>query len=189
MIDAGAIIWSLSDGKVDSQNFRMFIAMSGYRAAGAIDQLTKYRDTALNAKAEKGLLISGRAFWSHKIVRGEYVRAVGYVADESKRRAFDDLAQVSVAGVGWEDINAEMARRGHPTTGKSFEWYRRVFHPTWWGYAARHFSNTDGAWTNDVVALLSATVTVWRNVYPAVWTGEQPKRKSPNSEDVTVAVR
>jgi DNA invertase Pin-like site-specific DNA recombinase len=171
-INVGATIYSLADGEVDERNYRMFISMAGYRAAGQVDQLVKYRDMAMNVRAEQGLPVSGLAFWSHRIIRDERGKAIGYVVDESKRRAFDDLAELLLTGMGWEGITKEMTQRGHVTSGKTFEWYRRVLNPTWWGHAARHFDNMYGAWVYDVDAPVPDGVSVWRNVYPSVWTGE-----------------
>ena len=180
-IDAGALIWSLSDGKVDEQNFRMFIAMSGYKAAGAIDQLQKYRAMAIEAKPAQGLPVAGRPLWSHKIIRNDLGRAIAYVVDESKRRAFDDLAELIVAGVAWYDIAVEMTARGHRTDRGNPMYqafvYGRVLHPIWWGHAALHLNTNYGAqrfgpWVFDPDEPAPEGVKLWRDAYPAVWTGD-----------------
>ena len=185
VIEAGAIIWSLSDGKVDEQNFRMFIAMSGYKAAGAIDQLQKYRDNALNAKAEKGLPISPAPLWGYRFVRSEHGKVVDYELDESKRRAFNDLAELILSGAGWRTLADEMNSLGHRTSnGGKFDrmfFYFRVLHPTWWGHAARGFHDPEkgqlaGDWVFDADAPVPDGVRIWRDRYPAVWTGEKAER-------------
>jgi DNA invertase Pin-like site-specific DNA recombinase len=41
IIKCGATIFSLADGLIDERNYRMWIAMSGFKAAGEIDRLVK----------------------------------------------------------------------------------------------------------------------------------------------------
>lgn len=180
-VKAGATIWSLADGKIDVQGARMYTAMSGYRAAGDIDRLVKYRDMALNLKPEKGLPVAGRPLWGFKIVRNELGKATAYIIDESNRRAFDDLAELILAGVAWDRISDEMNRRGHRNSGgeefkRSF-FYRTVFHPVWWGHAARNFRHSGrsqemGDWTFDASVPPPEGVRVWRDAYEPIWKGD-----------------
>lgn len=181
VMDAGAVIWTLSEGKVDEQ-YRMFIAMSGYRAAAAVDQLKKHREMALNTKPDRGLPVAGMPIWSHRFPRNELGKVVGVVVDESKRRAFNDLAELILDGVQWEDIARIMNERGYrKDDGTSFspEFFRKtVCHPMWWGHAARYFrgrkhGSYSGAWTYDESYPAPEDVKIWRSVYPAVWTGDE----------------
>src|SRR5690606_37735077 len=50
IVACGAFIYSLADGLVGRNSFRMFIAKSGYRAAVAIDALEKGYDIAMKAR-------------------------------------------------------------------------------------------------------------------------------------------
>ena len=68
-IGIGARIYSLVDGWIDKQNYRMWIAMNGYKSAGEIDRFVAERDKAMTARAERGLPISSRIPISHKIIR------------------------------------------------------------------------------------------------------------------------
>ena len=182
VIEAGAIIWSLQDGKVDEKMHRMFISMSGFRAAGAIDQLMKYRAMAIEAKPAKGLPVAGQPIWSHLFLRSSLGKVTEVVVDESKRRAFNDLAELILAGVQWEEIANVMNERGYrKDNGTPFSpvFFRKtVCHPMWWGHAAQHFrgakyGNYAGAWTYDESYPYPEGVIILRGVYPAVWVGDE----------------
>ena len=180
-IRVGAKIWTIGDGQIDIHGARLYTALGGYRAAGDIDRLVNYREMALNQKPEKGLPVAGRPLWGFRIVRNELGKATAYIVDEAKRRAFDDLAELILAGVAWDRIAQEMNSRGHRNAaGQEFKrsfFYRTVFHPVWWGHAARKFRQSGlpqamGVWTFDVSVQPPEGVQVWRNVYEPVWTGE-----------------
>jgi DNA invertase Pin-like site-specific DNA recombinase len=68
-INVGARIYSLMDGWVDKQNYRMWIAMNGYKSAGEIDRFVQARDRAMTARAQRGLPITSRVPMSHKVIR------------------------------------------------------------------------------------------------------------------------
>ena len=114
-ISLGARIFSLVDGWVDKQNFRMWIAMNGYKSAGEIDRLMDARDKAMTGRAGRGLPTTSRVAFSHKLIRDpESGKAVKLVVDESKRRLWDDLATVILEGVAWDKIEVELFNRyGH----------------------------------------------------------------------------
>lgn len=61
-VGRGARIYSLADGMIDENNFRMWIAMGGYRAAGEIDSLIKMRKIGFDARALLHRLIGARRF-------------------------------------------------------------------------------------------------------------------------------
>lgn len=184
VIDCGAFIYSLADGRVDSQNFRMFVAMSGYRAAGAVDALMKGYDMAMKARPARGLPAHSRVSWSHKIIRDEMGRALRVELDESKRRIFDDVATLLLEGVSWFNMETEMFQRfghaaadGFPLAHNFF--YKLIYHPQWWGHAARHFRSKGGPngmraglWVFDETYPVPEGVTVYRDVFDPVWTGE-----------------
>lgn len=71
IIDSGAVIYSLQDGRVDSTNHRLWIAMSGYKAAGEIDRLVKARDDAMSNYVKIGKPVSSCVALSHRIIRDE----------------------------------------------------------------------------------------------------------------------
>ena len=53
VIEAGARIYSLADGWIDKSNYRMFIALGGYRSAGDIDKLVSRRDMGMRGRIKR----------------------------------------------------------------------------------------------------------------------------------------
>lgn len=99
-IEMDARIFSLIDGWVDKQNYRMWIAMNGYKSAGEIDRFVRERDAAMDARAAKGLPVSSRVIFSHKVIRDPNSgKAIRLEVDESKRRLWDDLAILILEGL------------------------------------------------------------------------------------------
>ena len=184
-ITIDARIYSLVDGWVDERNYRMWIAMAGYKAAGDIDRLVKARNDAITARAQRGLPVSSRIPISHKLVRDPVNgRALRLEVDESKRRLWDDLALLILEGVAWVQIDWELYNRfGHVMdNGKPYYahyMYRLIMKPLFWGHMARnHNSPTSkngskfGAWIYDESEPLPEGVIMFRNTHPAVWEGE-----------------
>ncbi|MBZ0275370.1 MAG: recombinase family protein, partial [Anaerolineae bacterium] len=114
-INIKARIYSLQDGWIDDTNYRMFIAMSGYKAAGDIDRLVKARDRAITARAQRGLPITSRIPMSHQVVRDQTTgKAICLQVNEDKRRLWTDLAELILEGVAWFSIEDELFNRyGH----------------------------------------------------------------------------
>jgi DNA invertase Pin-like site-specific DNA recombinase len=144
VIDIGARIYSLADGWVDENNFRMFISMSGYRAAGAVDALVKARSVAMDAYAQRGIPTSSVVVESHKVVRDPNTgRIVGIELDESKRQLWLDLATLLLEGVAFNNLEEEMYNRFGHTNKRGEQWHRNKFikllyTPAFWGHSARH---------------------------------------------------
>ncbi len=185
IIDSGAVIYSLQDGRVDSTNHRLWIAMSGYKAAGEIDRLVKARDDAMTNYAKIGKPISSRIALSHRILRDEKSgKAIRLEVDERKRRMWDDLAQLILEGVAWVEIEIELYKRyGHVNeAGVPYypnKMYRLIMKPMFWGHMARFHNNKDslngfkcGRWVYDEGVPAPEGVLIFRNTHPAVWTGE-----------------
>lgn len=181
VIDAGARLYSFADGWIDQANYRIWTAMCGYRAAGAIDQLQKYYQMGVNARPKRGLPAGSRVLWSHLFVRDAVGRAQRVEVDESKRPIFDDLAALILEGVSWFELEQALYDRfGHVhENGKPFPhnfFYKRVHNPQWWGHVARHHNNEAKGrqwdlWVFDESAPVPDHVTVFRDVFPAVWPG------------------
>jgi DNA invertase Pin-like site-specific DNA recombinase len=86
-IDSGARIFSLQDGFIDETNYRMWIAMGGYSAAGEIDNLKKKRQIGFDARARRGLPVNAKVVASHKLLRDEKTgKALKVVIDGDKRQ-------------------------------------------------------------------------------------------------------
>lgn len=185
VIKCGATIFSLQDGMVDDRNYRMWIAMSGFKAASEIDRLVKARDTAMTGLAKRGMPITSRIPISHRIIRDEKTgKAIRMEVDERKRRLWDDLALLVLEGVAWERIDRELYHRfGHvDSKGDIFypnQMYHLIMKPMFWGHMARFHNSKDskngykkGRWIYDESEAIPEGCMVFRDTHDAVWTGE-----------------
>lgn len=188
-IHIGARIYSLMDGWIDKQNYRMWIAMNGYKSAGEIDRFVQARDRAMTARAERGLPITSRIPMSHQIVRDpKSGKALRLEVNEDKRRLWTDLAELVLAGVAWERMEVELYERfGHANeAGKPYYancMYRLLMKPVFWGHTARHHSNANskngfrfGRWIWDASASIPEGAMMFRNTHEPVWSGELADR-------------
>ncbi len=188
-INIKARIYSLQDGWIDDTNYRMFIAMGGYKAAGDIDRLVKARDRSMTARAQRGLPISSRVPMSHKVVRDPTTgKATCLEVNEGKRRLWNDLAELILAGVAWYDIEDELFERyGHINDEGSRYYsgflYRLVMKPIFWGHIARFHANARskngfkyGAWVYDELVPMPEGAVIFRNTHTPVWKGETAER-------------
>lgn len=189
VIKCGATIYSLQDGLIDERNYRMWIAMSGFKAAGEIDRLVKARDSAMTSLAKRGLPITSRIPISHRAVRDEKTgKVIRFEVNESRRRMWDDLAILILEGVAWERIERELYHRyGHVNDqGEMFYplyMHRVVMRPLFWGHMARFHCSKEskngfktGRWVYDESEPVPEGTLVFRNTHNAVWTGELADR-------------
>lgn len=188
-IAIGARIYSLQDGWIDEQNYRMWIAMAGYKAAGDIDRMVRSTRQAMTARAERGLPTSSRIPLSHRLIRDPKTGKGLYLeVNEDKRRLWNDLAELILEGVAWEKIEIELYERfGHVNEdGEKYYanfMYRLVMKPVFWGHIARWHNNSQskngfkyGRWIyNDSEAVPDGTL-IFRNTHPCVWNDELANR-------------
>lgn len=188
-INIGARIYSLMDGWVDRQNYRMWIAMNGYKSAGEIDRFVQARDRAMSARAQRGLPITSRIPMSHKVIRDpDSGKAVSLEVNEDKRRLWNDLAELVLDGVSWDRMELELFQRyGHANdTGEPYypnHFYHLVMKPLFWGHIARHYNSASarngyrfGRWIWDDSEPIPPGATVYRDTHEPVWTGELADR-------------
>ena len=188
-IDVDARIYSLMDGWIDKQNYRMWIAMNGYKSAGEIDRFIAERDKAMTARAAHGLPISSRIPISHVVIRDPRTgKALQLEVDESKRRLWGDLATVVLEGIAWDTIEVELFNRyGHVNDqGEKYYsnfMYRLIMKPIFWGHMARHHNSANskngfknGRWIYDESEPIPEGAVVFRNTHPPVWDGELADR-------------
>ncbi|MBK8022302.1 MAG: recombinase family protein [Chloroflexi bacterium] len=185
IIKSGASIFSLADGEIDERNYRMWIAMSGFKAAGEIDRLVKARKTAMTELARRGLPTTSRIPMSHRVIRDEKTGKVARLeVDERKRRLWDDLALLILEGVAWASIEDVLYRRfGHVSeNGKPYypnQMYRLLMKPIFWGHMARFHNSKEsangfklGRWIYDESEPAPPGAIIFRNTHEAVWTGD-----------------
>jgi DNA invertase Pin-like site-specific DNA recombinase len=189
IIKSGATIFSLADGLIDERNYRMWIAMSGFKAAGEIDRLVKARDTAMTDLAKRGLPITSRIPISHRTLRDEKTgKVTRFEVNENRRRMWDDLAHLILEGIAWERMERELySRFGHVNDkGEIFHpnfMHRLVMRPMFWGHMARFHCSKEskngfktGRWVYDESEPIPEGTLVFRNTHSAVWTGELADR-------------
>ncbi|MEQ8678097.1 MAG: recombinase family protein [Aggregatilineales bacterium] len=188
-INIKARIYSLQDGWIDDTNYRMWIAMGGYKAAGDIDRLVKARDRAMTALAKRGLPITSRVPISHKVIRDQNTgRAICLEVDEDKRRLWTDLAEVILDGVAWFNVEEELYNRyGHVNDeGEKYYpgyMYRLIMKPLFWGHMARHHNSANakngfkyGEWIYDENVPIPEGAMVFYYTHDPVWTGDTADR-------------
>lgn len=184
-INTKARIYSLQDGWIDERNYRMWIAMGGYKAASDIDRLVVARHKAMEARAERGLPITSRVPMSHKVIRDQTTgKAICLEVNESKRRLWNDLAEVLLDGIAWYKVEEELYNRyGHiRDNGERYYpgyMYRLIMKPLFWGHMARHHASAGskngyktGAWIYDENEPMPEGATIYHNTHEPVWSGE-----------------
>lgn len=183
VIDIGARIYSLADGWVNDKNYRMFIAMAGYKAASNVDGLVALREQGMRKRAERGLP-AHTPVWSHRLVRDSAGRAERLEVDETTQDAVRDAAALLLEGVAWNKIGRVMYERyGHvsPATNKPYHAIHSLFFsPYFWGNTAHNFTRNDhtvyGAWCFDASETPPEGAEVFYDTHPPALTGDLAKR-------------
>lgn len=138
VINGKARIYSLADGWVDENNYRMFIALGGYRAAGEIDNLLKRAKIGKIKRAEKGIPGGNATPISHLIERDKLGKPIRVVLRPNMESFWQDLAMLLVTGKSWSSAARQMYYRGHrhPDSGamlRSNHLRRHILQPFVWG--------------------------------------------------------
>lgn len=196
VIHSGAQIHSMADGTINENNFRMWIAMNGYKAASEIDDLMRKRTEGMNHRFHERHL-PAKLPVSHQPVRDNTNgKVTGIELNPDYALLWQDVAALLLDGVPWYKLEEELySRFGHvnPTTGQPFakQVIRQVvLTPTFWGHLARNHTRqgsgnkhtrrrNDGLhWTYDDTVTPAAGVDLIRNCegIPPVWTGELRQR-------------
>lgn len=184
IIYSGARIYCFSDGWVDRSNFRMWIAMVGYRAASDVDKLRGFIDEGANKRASRGLPVGSAPLWSHKVIRAENGKALYQIPDPTKKLFFQDAATLILEGVSWYNLEDELFKRfGHGTPeGKPYpprKVYSILYNPSAWGHEARFFrdfrrkSQHKGSWAFDLSVPPPEGVVMFPNVHQSIYEGDQ----------------
>lgn len=184
-ISIGARLYSLENGGgwIDSNNFRMFIAMGGYSTAGEVDKLRKRAQLGYDARVRRGLPANHHIVVSHQVIRDPRTGAGTHVeVDRSKTAEWLDLVTVVCgdkqhAPVAWKSVERAMFERfGHANPlGQAYQphhYYRIVYTPAFWGHAARHYKEKGrGAWTREVGHEVPKGVLIEYDKYPPALSG------------------
>jgi len=184
--DCQARIYSFSDGWVDSSNADMFALIKAYSTRKEMRWIRDMGTRGKDKTAERGL-IPHIVPMTHLAVRDPASgRQIAIETNEAKRRLWDDLADLILAGVGWSAIPRELAARGHVTdAGRQFAHsyiYKLVYSPVTWGHTARRWGYQStgryhfGSWVYDESEAPPDGVLVFRGTVPPLWTGELAER-------------
>jgi DNA invertase Pin-like site-specific DNA recombinase len=187
IIECGAVIHSIADGLITRQNMRMFVSMTGYKAASDMDRLREFAAKDRRKRAEAGKAVSSKVPMSHRIVRDPVSgKDTGVALREEFMPLWIDVAELLLAGVGYINITRELFRRGHARPdGKPYRpglIHETMRSPTFWGCSALNFRPPggryvgDASWLWDETVPLPPGVTLLRDKLPAVYTGELAAR-------------
>lgn len=185
-IRQGATLWSLSDGLIDEKNYRMWIAMNGYKAGSEVDTLVKRRKEVVHERAKNGLIAHSAVPSTHIVIRDPINgKAVKMVVDESRRRFWNDTATLILEGIGWHHIERALFERfGHENKPGEPHQPSRIYtlirNPVFWGHIAfNHRPRSKdqpwakmGDWIMEPGHPIPDGVTIYYNVTESVYTGE-----------------
>lgn len=187
-IDMNAQVFTVRDGYIHKQNYRMYISMGGYSAAGEIDELMRRKAFGMRGRAQKGLPTAPKLVPFLKYVLDAKGEQLGVEVNEDLRRLWDDLAEVVLAGTPWRNVEQALYERyGHVrANGKPYRvnaMYEMLMNPAWWGHDAINHQLKDGVrmrrslpWVWDESQSVPDGVQVFRHTHPAVYTGELAAR-------------
>jgi DNA invertase Pin-like site-specific DNA recombinase len=189
---AGAKIVCTSNGMIyDEGNVAEFIALGGLMAAREIQTIRARYQRGMKARAEEGLFTGKKPFWTHLAIEDKSSkRGKRLIVDESKRAIFDAIAELFLAGHGYDNIAIELNNLGLRINGRTFslgEIRHFLFNPIVWGHSARRWHKTapgsrssviahHGLWALDkayeVYAPPPPEAEITRDVIPPVYEGE-----------------
>lgn len=183
-ISVGARIYSLSDGWVDDNNYRMWIAMGGYSAAGEVDRLIKGRERARDRQAREGKPVSTSVVMSHRRVRdSETGKVAGFDVAAEHTQLWHDVCTLLLEGHGWRQIERELQDRfGHTRpNGKRYgqgRMYQILTNPVFWGHNPRRHRRrgrfaTAGPWMLEPGHTVPDDVIIYYNTHEPALTGER----------------
>lgn len=185
IIDSGARIYTLNEGWIDAQHYRMVSALSGMRAASYVDDLRRKNQLGMDKRARSGLPTAIALPASHVRVRDERGKTVGLALNPEARPMLDLIAERYIAGHSYQDIARALNERGYTGT-RGRAWHpasvRQILHnPTFWGIAARqhtkYLNDPDTfLWIVDPAIQPPDNVIFVRGAFPAAYTGEQAAR-------------
>jgi hypothetical protein len=183
-IGQGAIIYSLQDGEINENNYRMWIAMAGYKAAGDIDRLVQHLKRGIKARVEAGLPARIPPM-SHRVVRNPANgKALGLEIVEELLPVWYDIAKLLLEGVSYQDIELVLRDRfGHVRpdgTAYSQTTVHRLFlNPVFWGHnytypyeKGHRFRLPTGPYMLEPGHEVPPGVSIYYNVRPPVLDGE-----------------
>lgn len=186
-IRAGALLYTTDDagggGWITPDNYRFSAAIGGMTVTSGIEQFQHKTAASRSARVARGIpLRIPSTPYSHRIVFDDKGKPARLELDPDKRRFLNDLRDLVLQGVGWEDIEDALWQRGHGRDGKPFSRhfvYHLVHNPFFWGHSALRYQtpNPGGQATNhwlyDDSVPVPAEVEIHWNIGVAAWQGAE----------------
>lgn len=179
----GARIYSQMDGMIDRQNYRAYIAITGYRDASEIDELVKKRAMGIRRRVSRGLPPSGRVPFSHRLVRNPTTGKDERVEVRAELRPlFRDVAELLLDGVAYDQLSKELYDRfGYVgDNGKPYPYTKFnhvLFSAPFWGHQVIRWKSkvvawASGVWIFDPSVAPPDGVEMFYDTHEPMYTGE-----------------
>lgn len=182
--DCKARIFTLFDGIwMDEETAPTIGLLKAHKAQQDITRLKDYRVTGMDNRARDGKSTSAILPIFHKRVRDDHGNETGVIVNEELRPLWTDVATLILRGVPWGSFEQVLfSEFGH---GKGNRPYSRssirrlVLSFAFWGHAALNYVakgdddlRSVGPWVWDENVPVPPPTIVYRNRYPAVYSGE-----------------
>lgn len=183
-VKQGLKIFSQIDNTlVEGTAVRFWAAMTGLRSAGEMDKKKLYRHNGMEKRAERGLH-EAITPWFHQTIRDpNNGKALRVELREEYRYIWDAVFKVIVEErIGFirvEQVLYEKYQIVNPITGRPFRpkfFYETLCtKPVAWGHRSRglHRHKDVGEWVYDSSVLPPAGATLYYDVLPPIYTGQQ----------------
>lgn len=186
---SGASIYYHEGGWLKQEGgFRYRIAVGSATSAGDVDKMVERSKMGKLERAKKGLNNGSVPPISHRVIRDPINgKGLRLEVDESRRRMFDDIAELLIAGVSWEKLGTELAARGHLSPrGVPFSsalLYKLILNPQFWGNQALIHAHRDdrnhnqrGLWAFDKSIPHPPEIDIFYDTLPSVYKGDQAEQ-------------
>lgn len=182
--DAGAQVFTMRDGLIERGNEGTWAVMASYAASSEVKELRRRHIFGMNKRAEKGLPVSPRIVFSHKVVRDEIGRAQKIAVKDEYRQLFADVAKVLLDRTPWYAVERVLYERyGHvAANGKPYHttfFYRILNSPVFWGNNARYYadgrsehSRQIGGWMFDSGDPAPEGVLIYYNTHEPMYSDD-----------------
>lgn len=186
---SGASIYYHEGGWLKQEGgFRYRIAVGSATAAGDVDKMVERSKMGKLDRAQRGLNNGATPPLSHVLIRDPANgKGLRLEVNETKRRLWDDIADLLLEGVAWEKLGGELMARGHLNKRgrmySSAHLYKLVLNPIFWGnqglfHVQKEMRNHNlrGIWCFDEDAPRPPDIDLFYNTHPPVYVGEQAEQ-------------
>jgi hypothetical protein len=184
-----AQLYSLVDGPINHESADIYALVKGLQAESSVKKFVAQRKKGIAKRASLGLNISSVNPRFHSVVRDPTNgKVIAITLNEALNALWDDVFDLVVNQLEpYDTLEERLYERGH--TGENGRQlprraiYYLLNNPAFWGhralnYAASIHHSTEGyrRWVWDETSEAPDGVTIYRNVLPSVYTGENAAR-------------